>query len=250
MLPGPDNGSIDSANPLNMRGNPMNPRFVLPALLFTVATAVAAPDVRFALPSAPLELMTNEAKFRPFALLVGAEVERLLGVPAALDDPATLKLLLSTRVHLAHHFADNEKAIATAAWIRSLQTDPAGRAFAGLTTLAAVEARQRHPGAPPDDERYRQTFFDAFERHLATLPHSSATLTTLRGQRVKIGGITLEALLAEARDVIAALSGRNSCSLVEADQLVRVRHRLESILPVRDETLRALDAAIVARETL
>jgi hypothetical protein len=45
------------------------------------------------------------------------------------------------------------------------------------------------------------------------------------------------------------LKSKGHCGLAEADELVRVRHRLVSIIPVRDETLRALDVAITARSS-
>jgi hypothetical protein len=209
-----------------------------------------AGKVRFALPADAMTVVTDEEAFRPFAETVRKEVERLLGEPTALDAPETFKLLLSTRVHLAHHFADNDVAIATAAWIRSLQTDPAGRAFAGLTTFAAVEARRRHPGLASCAPEYRKAFFHAFSEQLAALPATSAIASMLRGQREKIAGISAEALLTETREIILpALERKGYCGLDEADLLVRVRHRLVSIVPVRDETLRALDEAIAARAT-
>lgn len=216
--------------------------------LLLASVAQAAPDSTFVLPAPPLDLVQSEEKFAPFAREVGARVEQLLGEPAAVDDAATLRLLLSTRVHLAHHFADNEKAIATAAWIRSLQAEPAGRAFAGLTTLASVEARRRHPGMEPSEAKYRATFRAEFDRRLAALPRTAEMLAFLRGQRQKIAEITAPALLAETRDVIIpALARRGHCGLAEADLLVRVRHRLVNIMPVREETLQGLDAAIAAR---
>lgn len=213
-----------------------------------VSLCPAREEPMFAMPAAPLELVSNEARFRSFAENVRTEVERLFGVPAAVDDRATLSLLLSTRVHLAHHFGDDEKAISTAAWIRTLQADPALRAFAGLTTLASVEARRQNPGLAPGDAKSRESFFREFTRQLASLPRTPAIAAMLRGQREKIAGLTKETLLAETRDVIIpALERRGHCGLAEADQLVRVRHRLVSILPVRTETLQALDAAIAAR---
>ncbi len=230
----------------------MHPLRLFTLLAFGAGLAAAGvcaddgPD--FALPAEPLELVAGEEYFLPFATSVRAEVERLLGVPAAVDDPATLKLLLAMRVHLALHFADNETAVATAAWIRSLQTDPVGRAFAGLTTFAFVEAREQNPGIEIDSDDFRQAFLREFTRQLDTLPGGAAIIAMLRGQRDKIAGITKAGLLEETRAVIApALERRGHCGLVEADQLVRVRHRLADIVPVRDETLRALDAAIEKR---
>jgi hypothetical protein len=177
-------------------------------------------------------------------------VERQLGVPAMIDDPATFKLLLSTRVHLAHYFGNDERAIATAAWIRSVQVAPADRAFAGLTTLAAVAARRQNPGAAPEDPAYRAAFAKEFAVQLEALPRTPDIVAMLRGQREKIAGLSEASLLAEARDRIApAITRRGYCGLEEADQLVRVRHRLVSILPVKTETLHAFDVAIAARST-
>jgi hypothetical protein len=158
--------------------------------------------------------------------------------------------LLSTRVHLAHHFADNDKAVATAAWIRSLAANPADKAFAGLTTLASVAARRRLPGAAPGEAAYRETFLREFTRQLAALPRTPEIVTMLRGQRDKIAGMNEADLLKEVTGVIApAIARRGFCGLKEADDLVRVRHRLVSILPVKKETLQALEAAIAGRSS-
>lgn len=210
--------------------------------------ATAAPDVQFELSVPPLELVQDERRFREFAVRVGAEVERLLGVPAAVDDPSTLKRLLSTRVHLALYLADDEKAVSTAAWIRSLQPDGAERAFVGLTTLASVTARRTNPGAAPQERRYRDTFRRELSRQLEALPATPEIVAMLRAQREKIAAINEAALLAEARDIIAPLLAHPGyCGLEGADQLVRIRHRLIGIVPVCAETLAALDAAIAAR---
>ena len=71
----------------------------------------AAAESRIALGATALEAATDEALFAPFGRRVAAEVERLLGEPGAIDDPATLRLLLAMRVHLAHHFRDDARAV-------------------------------------------------------------------------------------------------------------------------------------------
>lgn len=220
------------------------------ALLLAAPLAGLAAEISYPLLDPPLEVATNEEKFRHFAEKVAAGVEEQLGVPAMVDDPATLKILLSTRVHLAHHFADNDKAVATAAWIRSLAANPADKAFAGLTTLASVAARRQHPGAAPGDSPYRETFLREFSQQLAALPRRPEIVTMLRGQRDKIAGLNEADLLKEVTEVVApAIARRGFCGLKEADELVRVRHRLVSILPVKNETLRALEAAIAGRSS-
>jgi hypothetical protein len=220
------------------------------ALLLAAPLVGVAAEIAYPLPGPPLEVATNEEKFRHFAEKVATGVEEQLGVPAMIDDPATLKILLSTRVHLAHHFADNDKAVATAAWIRSLSTNPADKAFAGLTTLASVAARRQHPGAAPGAALYRETFLREFSRQLAALPRTPEIVTMLRGQRDKIASLNETDLLKEVTEVIApAIARRGFCGLKEADDLVRVRHRLVSILPVKNETLQALESAIAARSS-
>ncbi len=217
-------------------------------LLFAAPLFGSAQEPRYVLPAAPFDLVTSAEKFRAFAGTVRADVERQFGVPADVDDPAVLKILLSTRVHLAHYFGEDDRAIVTAAWIRSLQANPADKAFAGLTTLAAVAARQENPGHAPGSAGYRAVFAREFAHQLAGLPHTPAIVAMLRQQREKIAGLTEAGLLAETREqIVPAITRRGFCGRAEADQLVRVHHRLTSILPVKAETLAAVEAAIADR---
>lgn len=222
--------------------------WAMPAITI-IASAMPAATVTFRLASHDaVKLVTDSKTFETFAKPLQAEIERLLGVPAVIDDPASLRMLLAMRVHLAHSFADNARATATAAWIRSLQTDPATRAFAGLTTFAAVATREETNDARPSSPEYQRTFARAFAAQLAGLPFTPEVTEVLRSQREKTAAITREALLREAREVLApALRARATCTLAEADAIVRVQHRLEGIVPVRDVMLRVLDAAIRER---
>jgi len=215
--------------------------------LLLVPPAFAGETV-YRLEHSAIELASSAAAFEPFAATIREEVERRLAEPGDLDDPATLKTLLSCRVHLAHHFRDDGRAAATAAWIRSLQNDPTEKAFAGLTTFAAVRARRLRPGLPPADPEYRAVFSIELARLLAKLPRTTEIVTLLGRQREKIAGLSEAALLAEVRDAISpAIVRRGSCSLTEADQLVWVRHRLVNIVPLQAEMLAAFAAAIAER---
>lgn len=212
---------------------------------FAVVVTALAKEKSFSLPASVVEIVRDEGHFRAFAEPVRAEVARLLGEPAAIDDAATLKLLLASRVHLAHYFGDDDEATATAAWIRTLQASPVDRTFAGLTTFAAVATRRQHPGLASSHPGFRKTFAREFSERLRKLPRTPDVAAMLRGQRQKIGDLSETDLLAEARDKIApAIARRGFCGLGEADQLVRVRHRLVNILPLQAEMLEAFDAAI------
>ncbi len=177
--------------------------------------------------------MRSEAAFTPFAKRVATDVDRLLRS----DPPTTgaqLQLLLALQVHLAIYFRDDRTALAAAAKIRELQTNPNERAHAGLTTGAIVAAN-----------------YDpvAFEREFTTLlralPRNAAMRETLIRARTKISALTQEALISELKEVIAPRLVRGEpCTLELAEQLVRVRHRLKNVLPLREAMLRAYTTAI------
>lgn len=215
---------------------------------FAVVVAARAEEKTFPLPASVVEVVCDEGHFRAFAVPVRAEVARLLGEPAAVDDAATLKLLLASRVHLAHYFGDDDEATATAAWIRTIQASPVQKTFAGLTTFAAVATRRQHPGLVSSHLVFRKTFAREFSDRLRELPRTPEVVAMLREQRQKIAELSETDLLAEARDKIApAIARRGFCGLGEADQLVRVRHRLVNILPLQAEMLEAFDAVIAER---
>jgi hypothetical protein len=213
-------------------------------------TSLQAGDaISILLPAKPSSLLDDEAKFRLFAESLGHEVEKQLGQPEAVDDAEQLKMLLSIRVHLAHCLADYAKATVTAAWIRSLQTDPAQRAYAGLTTFAVVEARQRYPAMPLQDQVVRAAFRESFGRRLMDLTDTPEVLVVLHRQREIIAGFDADLLLQELNEMVDpknTMGGRSSLQL--ADMAVRVIHRRVAMLPLKVELLAALDSAIAARE--
>lgn len=218
-------------------------------LLLTVPSSVAAAtnDPLYQLPAPPSELMLSEEKYAPFAKMFEADLDRLLAAQPGL---AREKLLLGMRVHLAIHFGENEVALRVAARIRELLADPADKAFAGLTTQAAVAAR-RTTAAGPGAPAFNAAFAREFDTQLAALPRTPEITAMLRGQRDKNAAISREALLEEVKAKIApAIERHGSATLEDLDQLVRARHRLTDILPLRTEILQALDQAIAERSHL
>ncbi len=216
---------------------------ILPLLTTRSSAAPMTNDPVYQLPAPPLELMTSEEKFAPFAKSLAADIDRML---AAQPDVTREKLLLGMRVHLAHHFGESEVALRLAARIRDLQTTAADKAFAGLTTQAAAAARLT--GTKPGSPIYGAAFAREFAKLLATLPNTPDITAMLRVQREKNAAFSRETLLNEVKDKIApAIARRGQATLEDLDQLVRARHRLTDILPVRAETLQALDQAIAER---
>jgi hypothetical protein len=215
----------------------------LMVVLSTAASQGNAPG--YQLPAPPLELMVNEQKFVPLAKMLAAEVDRML---AAQPELAREKLLLGLRVHLALHFGENEVALRVAARIRDLQTDPADKAFAGLTTRAAAAAREA-TSAAPGSPAYGAAFERDFAALLAALPRTPEITAMLQVQREKNAAFSRAALLDEVQVKIAPVIEQRHgwATLEDLDQFVRARHRLTELLPVQHETLQALDEAIAER---
>ena len=197
----------------------------------------------YPLPAGVRALVTTPAHLQAFAQPLAADVERqLAAVPA--PDGEKLTLLLALRVHLALLTGDAPRALDSAARIRARQAGEIEQAYAGLTTEATVAARQEAKAVGAD---FAAVFRAAFARALATLPRSPAATALLAQQRDRIRGMTREALLAEADRLAAKVDATGRCSLADADQIIRIGHRLENIVPLRDTMLAAFDAEIAAR---
>jgi hypothetical protein len=195
------------------------------------------------LPASVRELVTTPAQLHAWARPLAAEVERMLATGSPADD-AKLGLLLALRVHLALLTGDAPRALDSAARIRERQAGEIERAYAGLTTEATVAARRI---AKATGAEFTAVFRAEFARALATLPRSPEAVGLLAQQRDRIRGMTREALLAEADRLAGRLDAAGRCSLADADQIIRIGHRLENIVPLR-ETMRAVfEAEIEAR---
>jgi hypothetical protein len=200
-------------------------------LLISAELVASSPTYRLTV--SPLQLVTSETDFAPFARQVFKDVVSALQ-SAPPPEGARLKLLLGIKVHLALHFGDNAAALDAAERIRELQTDPAERALAGLTTRALV-ASNHEPLA----------FGREFTRLLEQLPRDPAIRGALVRARQRIEAITEQSLLDDVRqNVVPRLARGEPCTLEVADQLVRVRHRLTGILPLREAMLRSYDVAL------
>jgi len=196
-------------------------------------------------PAAVRELVTDSARFRSFAEQVSGEVERTL---AAAPAPAvdTRARLLSLRVHLALYLGHDARALATATQIRETITPPAERAFSGLLTEAMVVARTAAP-AGPSSPAFLPALRSALESRLATLPATPELNAVLARQRERFATLTRDSLLAEADRLGARLDSTARWTLADVDDVVRVGHRLATLLPVRDTILAAFASTPAVR---
>ena len=219
-------------------------------LSLTLATAARFPTRVAGAPDwprpAPVRELVNDARlFRPFAVNVSTEVDRSL---AATPTPAgdVLARLLTLRVHLAVHLGDAAGALAAAARIRDTLVPPAERPFSGVLTAAFVAAQTAAPAGVSSPD-YTPAFRSALQQRLAALPVTAEIATLLERQRDRFQSITREKLAAEAEVLGTRLDAMPRWPLDEVDHVVRLGHRLVTVLPVRETILRALEAAIAQR---
>lgn len=209
-----------------------------------LATSGRATELAWPRPAGARELVTDAARFQPFAARVAADVERALGaVPAPAGE--TLARLLSLRVHLGLYLGHDACALVAATQIREASA-PGERAFSGLLTEALVVARGQAPdgtGAPGFTDALRA----ALDSRLATLPATAGLDATLGRQRRRFHELTRDTLLAEVAQLDRRLDGASHWTLADVDEVVRVGHRLATILPLREVLLAAFDAAIARR---
>lgn len=197
-------------------------------------------------PDAVRDLIVDPARFRSFAEQLSGDVERAMHeAPAPTGD--TRARLLSLRVHLGLHLGRDARALAAATQIREQVTPAPERPFAGLLTEAMVVARAQ-AGGGPTTPGYAEALRAALGSRLATLPVSPELTAVLVRQRDRFHILSRESLLAEAQRLGARLDYAGRWTLADVDDVVRVGHRLATLLPVRDVLLAAFDAALAQRE--
>jgi hypothetical protein len=194
---------------------------------------------RYALPAPVVALVEDGRGFRDFTAALERDTEAALDgmVPPAEE----LRRWLGLRVHLALLSGDDARAQAAAGRLRELQSDPAERAYTGVTTQALGAARRAGGGVDP------AAFGREFARRLAELPRTAAMRGVLVRQRERVAGITAESVRAEASALAARVGTAQDVDLATADEIVRLRHRLKDLVPLRAVTVTALDVAIAER---
>ncbi|HRP05396.1 MAG TPA: hypothetical protein PLV87_10840, partial [Opitutaceae bacterium] len=200
------------------------------------------------LPASAASLLASEAAFSPFAAAIAADVERILHSQPQ-PSPEVHKVLLSLRVHLALHFADDQRAQEAAEEIRMAQPDPGDRAVTGLITRAIVGARSGRKNVEPallapDAGRL-------LGQLLSTLACNEEVGAALQRSRARIAAITLPSLQRELLTHISPYAGPGTtCTLALADRMVRYRHQLLLMLPLRDTLIEAHDKTLSTYSTI
>lgn len=166
------------------------------------------------------------------------------------DSVPSESLLLAMRVHLALSLGEMDRARAISAQIREAQKTPEDRAFAGLLTESFITAyRATHSVGPLNttSAAFQREMATALKDALAALPRTRAMREVLQRQTSRIAGLSQEILLAETDHLASHVGNRGSCTWEEADQVVRLGHRLRNLVPVRETVLEAFAGASALR---
>ena len=209
------------------------------AVIVLSCACAAQPNRGCILPASPLTLVVDVKQFLPFALQISPKVATEL---RGASEPAELKLFLGLYLHLALETGNGPLALATAARIRALQSDPGERELTGLTTIAVVDARK--VANADSGPAYRAAFEERFGVLLATIPRSPAVRAALVKARERAAATDPAALVAEVRHNLERMKAGETCSWLEIDQIVRARHRLSTIVPLREALVRAYDVGL------
>ncbi|MBI5693820.1 MAG: hypothetical protein HZC55_27410 [Verrucomicrobia bacterium] len=223
-------------------------RWVVVLVLVMAGARVAhlrASDLVWSRPGEVRELVTEAARFRPFAERVAADVERALAATPA-PTGETLARLRALQVHLGLYLGSDARALAAATWIRETVTPPAERSFSGLLTEAIVVARAATAVGSSSAE-HQAALGAALAPRLEVLPPTAEIRAVLMRQRDRFRELSRESLLAEADRLGARLDRADHWTLADVDEVARVGHRLATILPVRAVLLAEFDAALVRR---
>lgn len=218
----------------------------LAVLLFAMVTCGQAQEVEFSVPRPVSRVALTDVDFDPFAAEVMREVTMRL---AQMDPEAWPMMLHAIQIHIALHRGDAESALLAAKRIRRSLPEGPIRDYAGLTAKALVDA-QRRTGRWSGDPEFNRVFADEFAAQLATLPKTLEMRGVLEHQVSKYTQLTSAAVHREITTFTETFGPRDHCTLAEADQLVRWRHRLADLVPVRLEILSCLRAAIALRSEI
>ena len=210
--------------------------FAAACVVLAAAVAAAPSAPRYALPASVVTLIVDGSGIREFAANLRHDADAALAGPAMPADEARRWLGLS--VHLALLAGVDVKAQAAAERLRELQPDPAVRAYTGVTTHALCVVRRSGGGSDA------AAFGREFARRLAELPRTTEMRDVLERQRARSAALTAESVHADASVLAARVGTAPHVDVATADEIIRLRHRLVDLVPLRAVTLAALDAAI------
>jgi subtilisin family serine protease len=185
----------------------------------------------------------DDATFNAFAAKVGADVDKVLA-DYDVQDRATLRGLLTTRLEVQVLEGQDQAALATLAQIKALEDKPDAK----LTSNARLEAllKARIASGQSSGPAFEQAYAAAFSAELTPLPWAVVG-TRIKEMRssIQIGSAPLYLGRVQA-DIEPALAKTHALGNDLAGALLQIRTSLKELLPLKAASLIVLSQDVAA----
>ena len=205
------------------------------------------PRLTYKVDGTATELLTDEAKFGPFAQKVRANIEKLL-TEYEIADKSTLKDFKRTLLALESLAGNDYTALALIREMRALEDKPSAKLLIGLSAESRIAARNAAGKAKPDEATYKEAFQKIYTDRLSALPWDvvQADLKQAKG-RAEVA--TENFLLGIVKSQFEpAIKETGSVSSEVAQALIGIRSGMKLDLPLREQVVASLQAVISAHD--
>ncbi|WP_161571063.1 S8 family serine peptidase [Granulicella sibirica] len=186
-------------------------------------------------------LVADDAVFLAFARKVGADVDGLLA-GYAIDDKATLRGLLGTKVDVQLLTGDVDGGLATLDKVRDLEEKPQTRVSSGLITREILKA-EKDSGAA-SGPAFQAAFAKEFKGTVDGLPWA-AVQDRVKQSRAQYSTLTPDVLIGSVKaSMDPAVTKTKSLDFRMAQSLVLLRTVLKDRYPVKETIVNTLAAYI------
>ncbi|HWB05827.1 MAG TPA: S8 family serine peptidase [Verrucomicrobiales bacterium] len=212
-----------------------------------VTKADDLPRLTYKVDGTATALITDAAKFDPFAQKVRADIEKILA-EYDITDKTTLKDFKGTLLALEMLAGHDDATLALIRELRELEDKPSAKLLTGLSTEARIEARKATGGAKLTDPAFKKTFQKTYAAKLAALPWDvvQADLKQNKG-RVEIASENLFIGSIQSH-IEPALKETGTVSSEIAQSLIGIRKTMQLDLPLKNQVVAALDSVIAAHD--
>jgi subtilisin family serine protease len=201
------------------------------------------PRHEYPIPGSVRDLLRSSADFAAFAAAVRADVENDLAA-FQIEDAATSRQLLSVLIDLDLIEGRFDDALARLRQMRELEEKPAKRYTTGLIGEAIIAASRE--AGKGDREALRGSFRRHLEQHVAALPWDVVQdhVEAMKGQLEMLSENLIMGIVDAQIEKAVQSQGRASAQI--AAQVISFQSILQVVLPVKDDAVAVLGAAVEA----
>jgi len=212
-----------------------------------VTKADDLPRLTYKVEGTATELITDAAKFDPFAQKVRGDIDKILtGYDIA--DKTTLKDLKGTLLALELLAGHDDAALALIREMRELEDKPSAKLLIGLSAESRIAARKAAGNAKLDDPAVKEAFQKTYTERLSALPWEvvQADVKQAKG-RTEIASENFFLGIVKSQ-IEPAIKETGSVSSEVAQTLIGLRSRIQLDLPLKEQVIAALSTVIAAHD--